>query len=257
MTAAHTSVDGVTAATDGLSVDGLSAGYGGVAVVRELDLHVLPGEVVALLGPNGAGKTTTLLSISGMLKPLGGTVWLLGADVDTRSPYENARRGLAHVAEDRSLFFQLTVEENLKLGLRSNGGNQKAALDDALDLLPALKPLLGRRAGLLSGGEQQMLAMARALASRPKMLLVDEMSLGLAPIIVERLLPIVRDIAATTGAGVLLVEQHVHMALEVADRAYVMNRGQLAMQGSAAELKQNTELLLASYMGSDELDDSL
>ena len=100
MTAAHTSVDGVTAATDGISVDGLSAGYGGVAVVRELDLHVLPGEVVALLGPNGAGKTTTLLSISGMLKPLGGTVWLLGADVDTRSPYENARRGLAHVAED-------------------------------------------------------------------------------------------------------------------------------------------------------------
>ena len=123
-------------------------------------------------------------------------------------------------------------------------------------MLPALKPLMSRRAGLLSGGEQQMLAMARALASRPKLLLVDEMSLGLAPIIVERLLPIVRDVAVETGAGVLIVEQHVHMALEVVDRAYVMNRGRLSMQGTAAELKENQDLLLASYMGSDELDDA-
>ncbi len=243
------------AAADGLSVENMSSGYGGVAVVRNLDLYVQPGEVVALLGPNGAGKTTTLLTISGMLKPLDGAVFVLGEPVDTRSPHKNARRGLAHVAEDRSLFFQLSVEENLKLGLRAEGGDRKAALDDALDLLPALKPLLTRRAGLLSGGEQQMLAMARALAARPKLLLVDEMSLGLAPIIVERLLPIVRDVAANTGAGVLIVEQHVHMALEVADRAYVLNRGQLAMQGTAAELKENKELLLASYLGSDELDE--
>jgi len=242
------------AAADGIDIVGMSAGYGGVAVVRELDLHVRPGEVVALLGPNGAGKTTTLLTISGLLKPLAGSVSINGHQVDTRSPYRNARLGLAHVAEDRSLFFQLTVEENLKLGLRGRG--QSGALDHALELLPALKPLMGRRAGLLSGGEQQMLAMARALASRPKLLLVDEMSLGLAPIIVERLLPIVRDVASETGAGVLIVEQHVHMALEVVDRAYVMNRGRLSMQGTAAELKENQDLLLASYMGGDELDDA-
>ena len=240
----------------GIRIDDLSAGYGGVPVVRGVDMYVEPGEVVALLGPNGAGKTTTLLTISGLIAPLEGGVTIDGHKVDTRSPHKNARLGLAHVAEDRSLFFQLTVEENLKLGLRGRGKEQRSALDDALEMLPALKPLLDRRAGLLSGGEQQMLAMARALASQPRYLLVDEMSLGLAPIIVERLLPIVRDVAARTGAGVLIVEQHVHMALEVVDRAYVMNRGRLSMQGSAAELKENQELLLASYMGGDELDDS-
>lgn len=240
----------------GIEIVGMSAGYGGVAVVRDLNIHVRPGEVVALLGPNGAGKTTTLLTISGLIKPLAGSVSIDGENVDTRSPHKNARLGLAHVAEDRSLFFQLTVEENLKLGLRGRGDQKAGALDDALEMLPALAPLMGRRAGLLSGGEQQMLAMGRALASRPKLLLVDEMSLGLAPIIVERLLPIVRDVASQSGAGVLIVEQHVHMALEVVDRAYVMNRGRLSMQGTADELKENQDLLLASYMGSDELDDA-
>jgi len=150
------------------------------------------------------------------------------------------------------LFFQLSVEENLKLGLR--GRSQSDGIEQALEMLPALKPLLDRRAGLLSGGEQQMLAMARALASQPKLLLVDEMSLGLAPIIVERLLPIVRDVATRTGAGILIVEQHVHMALEVVDRAYVMNRGSIVMQGTADELKADQDLLLASYMGGNELD---
>ena len=210
--------------------------------------------VVALLGPNGAGKTTTLLTISGLIKPLGGSVTIDGVPVDTKFPHKNARLGLAHVAEDRSLFFQLTVEENLKLGLRGRGAEQKEGLEQALEMLPALKGLLNRRAGLLSGGEQQMLAMARALASRPRLLLVDEMSLGLAPIIVEHLLPIVRDVAANTGAGVLIVEQHIHMALEVVDRAYVMNRGRISMQGTAEELKKDQHLLLASYMGQEELD---
>jgi branched-chain amino acid transport system ATP-binding protein len=233
----------------GIVVSNMSASYGGVAVVRELEIEVRPGEVVALLGPNGAGKTTTLLTISGLLKPLAGSVTIDGIDVNTSAPFKNARLGLAHVAEDRSLFFGLTVEENLRLGVRGRGSATRAALDDALEMLPGLKPLLGRQAGLLSGGEQQMLAMARALASRPKYLLVDEMSLGLAPIIVERLLPVVRDVATQTGAGVLIVEQHVHMALEVSDRAYVMNHGQLAMQGSAEELEHDQDLLLASYMG--------
>lgn len=252
MSAAAETAD-LSATTGGIEIAGLSTGYGGVPVVRDLDLVVRPGEVVALLGPNGAGKTTTLLTISGLLKPLAGSIHINGVEVDTKNPFKNARQGLAHVAEDRSLFFQLSVEENLRLGLRGNSGAQKEGLAHALEMLPALKPLLDRRAGLLSGGEQQMLAMARALASKPKLLLIDEMSLGLAPIIVERLLPIVREVAENTGAGVLIVEQHIHMALEVVDRAYVMNRGRIAMDGTAAELKQNQELLLASYMGGEDL----
>ncbi len=235
-----------------LEIEDLSTGYNGVPVVRGLNLTVNEGEIVALLGPNGAGKTTTLLTTSALNPILDGDIRVLGKSVKGRRAHMVAREGLAHVPEDRSLFFQLTVKENLKLGAAKGSAN----LDQALGYFPALDRLMDRKAGLLSGGEQQMLAMGRALTTNPKLLMVDEMSLGLAPIIVERLLPVLRRIADETGAGVLLVEQHVHLALEVADRAYVLSHGSLALEGDAKHLAANRHLLESSYLGGAELEPS-
>jgi branched-chain amino acid transport system ATP-binding protein len=228
-----------------LAVEDLSAGYGGVPVVRDLSLHVSAGEVVALLGPNGAGKTTTLSTIAGLLPALAGRVALAGEDLAGIPTHKLARRGVALVPEGRSLFFGMTVREHLLLA-ETKGSLRR---DQLLELLPELRKCLDRKAGVLSGGEQQMLAVGRALVSAPRVLLVDEMSLGLAPVIVERLLPILRRVAEDLGAAVLFVEQHVQLALEVADRAYVLSHGRLVLEGRAADLRSRRDLLRSSYLG--------
>jgi branched-chain amino acid transport system ATP-binding protein len=228
-----------------LHLESLSAGYDGNAVVRDLTLTVAPGEVVALLGPNGAGKTTTLMTIAGLLAPVGGAIDVDGAPIAGQPAHKLAKSGVALVPEGRSLFFSLTVAEHLKLA----EGREPLAKGELMALLPELEKCLDRKAGVLSGGEQQMLAVGRALVSRPKLLLVDEMSLGLAPVIVARLLPILRRVAADLGAGVLFVEQHVASALKVADRAYVLNHGRLVLEGAASELRDQPDLLKSSYLG--------
>jgi branched-chain amino acid transport system ATP-binding protein len=234
-----------TATRPMLAVTGLSAGYNGIAVVRELDLTVGAGEVVALLGSNGAGKTTTLSAIAGLIKPLAGTISFDGDDIAGEPAHRVARRGLALVPEDRALFHELTTRENLRVAR----GRDVTSDDEVLDLLPELRKCLGRKAGLLSGGEQQMLAVGRALVGRPRMLIVDEMSLGLAPVVVERLLPVLRAAADTFGSGVLVVEQHVSLALDVAERAYVLAQGRLVVSGRTADLRQRRDLLMACYLG--------
>jgi branched-chain amino acid transport system ATP-binding protein len=226
---------------DVLELDRLSVGYDRAPVVRDLTLTVAPGEVVALLGANGAGKTTTLRAISGLLKPVSGVVRLAGQDLAGVSPTARARLGVAHVPPDRGIFFGLTVADHFRL--------DGTEMDAAVDHFPALLPLGGRKAGLLSGGEQQMLAIARALGRRPRLLMLDEMSLGLAPVVVDRLLPVVREFATGRGTGVLLVEQHVHLALKIADRGYILSHGELAASGRAEQLSKDRALLAASYLG--------
>jgi branched-chain amino acid transport system ATP-binding protein len=234
-----------------LATHELAAGYDGVPVTHGVSLSVRAGEIVALLGPNGAGKTTTLLAISGLLPMLQGSIELLGEDAagGVGAPHALVRRGLAHVPEDRALFHDLTVHEHLRVCREAT----REAVSEALRHFPALEPLMRRKAGLLSGGEQQMLALARGFVGRPRLLLVDELSLGLAPVIVERLLPALRALAQETGAGILLVEQHVDLALQTADRAYVMANGRIVLEGDAAELRERRDALASSYLGGGAL----
>ncbi len=230
--------------TTGLEIEGVSVGYGRLAVVHDADLAVAPGEVVSLLGPNGAGKTTMLLAAMGQLELQAGHVRVDGREVLSRRPSRNVRSGIGLVPDDRGLFLQLTVGENLRLV-----HPWRADLAEVFALFPALEPLMKRRAGLLSGGEQQMVALAKAVLARPRVLMIDEMSHGLAPLISQRLLVLVRQLAKQHGTAVLLVEQMADMALAVSDRAYILRQGRIVSTGQAAAVRADRSALEAHYLG--------
>jgi len=229
-----------------LTVEAIDVDYGAVRVLHGVSLALAPGEILCLLGRNGAGKTTTLRAIMGLTRPRAGRIRFDGADLTRLPAHEVPKRGLAYVPQGRRLFPFLTVAENLRMGLLVRAGGADT-LDWALDLFPVLRERLGQRAGTLSGGEQQMLATARALCARPRLLLLDEPTEGLMPALVRRLLETVRTLKAA-GVGVLLVEQRVEAALEVADRAVLMETGRVRHEGTAAELASNPEVLLR-YVG--------
>ncbi|HEY2832615.1 MAG TPA: ABC transporter ATP-binding protein [Sporichthyaceae bacterium] len=226
-----------------LELTNVQAGYGGVTVLRDLSLWVPRGSVVALLGPNGAGKTTTLRLASGLLRPTGGTM-TLDAEPYPRSPDAVARAGICHVPEGRGVFPSLTVKENLLVQARGRG------IADAVEKATAAFPRLGQRlsqvAGTMSGGEQQMLALAKAYVSRPTYVLLDEVSMGLAPKIVDEIFAFLRDLAAR-GTALLLVEQYVTRALEVADYVFLLNHGRVVFSGEPGELDGSA--IFAEYMG--------
>jgi branched-chain amino acid transport system ATP-binding protein len=221
-----------------LELDAVSSGYGGRPVIENVSLKARGGQVVALLGPNGAGKTTTLMTIAGELTPTSGSLSVNGSEL-TGPVHSRIRQGLRVITEERSVFMGLSVRDNLRIG--------HGSIEKALDLFPELRPLMKRRAGVLSGGEQQMLTLARALSGRSQILLVDELSLGLAPLVVARLLNAIRE-AANSGVAVLLVEQHVRQSLAVADFAYVLRRGHVALAGTTDEIRGRLSEVEDAYL---------
>jgi branched-chain amino acid transport system ATP-binding protein len=239
----------VTAAAPILEVRDLHVHYGGIEALRGISLEVPAGQVVALIGANGAGKTTTLRAISKMLRPSRGAVRFLGEDVTGLPSHQLVARGMAHAPEGRGIFLNLTVKENLDLGayLRTDAAGVAADAARAYALFPILAERRSQVAGTLSGGEQQMLAVARALMSRPKLMLLDEPSLGLAPQVVERIFGVLREVNQG-GVALLLVEQNAHKALQLAHRAYVLETGNVVMQGTGKELLASPEVRKA-YLG--------
>jgi branched-chain amino acid transport system ATP-binding protein len=230
-----------------LELEAVSARYGQIQALHDVSLHVEEGEVVAVLGPNGAGKTTTLRAISGTVRRSGEIVFA-ERRLGRRGPESVARLGVAHVPEGRGLFAELTVRENLRLGAHTKRGRLAADLDRVQELFPWTVERARQEAATLSGGEQQMLALGRALMQRPRLLLLDEPSLGLAPTIVQDLFAIVRRLHEREGLSVLLVEQNANLALDLASRAYVLEAGRVAIEGESAELKRN-ESVRRSYLG--------
>jgi len=232
-----------------LELKQLHVSYGGIKAVRGIDLTVNAGELVCLIGCNGAGKTTTLKAICGMLPAPRGSVWYRNEDISGTPPYQLVRKELTMVPEGRGIFGQLTIEENLAMGAyrRTDKEAIAADIDHFYTLFPRLKERCKQSAGTLSGGEQQMLAMARALMSRPKLLLLDEPSMGLAPIMVEKIFQVIRDVAKQ-GVTILLVEQNAKLALEVSDRGYVMASGEIILTDVASKLLHDPQVRKA-YLG--------
>ena len=231
-----------------LKVDNINVYYGAIHAIKGVSFHVDRGEVVTLIGANGAGKSTTLQTISGLLRSRTGSVEFLGENISRLPPHKIVERGLAQVPEGRRIFLQMTVQENLEMGAYTRGGS---GVDEDLEKVFAQFPRLKERrrqvAGTLSGGEQQMLAIGRALMSSPKLLMLDEPSMGLAPILVEQIFDIIRRLHEN-GTTILLVEQNAQMALSVADRAYVMETGSISLSGTGRELAESDQVKKA-YLG--------
>lgn len=231
-----------------LKVDNINVYYGNIHALKGVSLEVNEGEIVALIGANGAGKSTTLKTISGLLRSKTGSITLFDEDISHTDAYRLVSKGMAHVPEGRRIFLQMTVQENLEMGAyTTEKGKVKELIADVYKRFPRLKHRKSQIAGTLSGGEQQMLAMGRALMSRPKLLMLDEPSMGLAPILVQQIFDIIKELHAA-GTTILLVEQNAEMALQVADRAYVLESGRIALSGTGAELAQS-DAIKKAYLG--------
>lgn len=230
-----------------LKVDNINVYYGKIHALKDVSLEVHPGEIVALIGANGAGKSTTLKTISGLLRSKTGSINFMDENISHTEAYKLVSKGMAHVPEGRHVFLQMTVQENLELGAYTSGKYVKEGIQNVFQRFPRLKHRKNQIAGTLSGGEQQMLAMGRALMSRPKLIMMDEPSMGLAPILVEQIFDIIRDLHEA-GTTILLVEQNAEMALRIADRAYVLESGRIKLSGTGSELAQSDEIKKA-YLG--------
>ncbi len=230
-----------------LKVDDIHVYYGAIHAIKGISFEVNEGETVALIGANGAGKSTTLKTVSGLMHPKSGSIHFLGENITHTEAYKLVGRGLAHVPEGRHIFLHMTVQENLEMGAYTSKGNISDALDNVYQHFPRLKERRKQIGGTLSGGEQQMLAMGRAMMISPKLLMLDEPSMGLAPILVEQIFDIIRELRKA-GTTILLVEQNAGMALDIADRAYVMETGKITLSGTGAELAQSSEVKKA-YLG--------
>lgn len=230
-----------------LKVNDINVYYGNIHALKGISLDVHNDEIVALIGANGAGKSTTLKTISGLMHSKTGSIRLMDEDISHAEAYKLVAKGLAHVPEGRRIFLQMTVLENLEMGAYVDGSYMKDGIADAFNRFPRLKHRKNQIAGTLSGGEQQMLAMARALMSQPKLLMLDEPSMGLSPILVQQIFDIIKELHKT-GTTILLVEQNAEMALEVADRAYVLESGRIVLSGTGEELAQSDRIKKA-YLG--------
>ena len=230
-----------------LKVDDINVYYGNIPALKGLSLEVHPDEIVALIGANGAGKSTTLKTISGLMRTKTGSITLMDEDISHTDAHKLVAKGLAHVPEGRRVFLQMTVQENLEMGAYTQPGYVKEGINDVFERFPRLKHRRNQIAGTLSGGEQQMLAMGRALMSKPKLLMLDEPSMGLAPILVQQIFDIIKELH-DAGTTILLVEQNAEMALQIADRAYVLESGRITVSGTGKELAQSDSIKKA-YLG--------